>query len=255
MTNNNVTNNDLQLFSILYNNSRAQNILLYSIDFDSIRVNVQKIHNHTYPKLKKLWSFLSSWQFEEFGPLYGRDLIDNGFSDLQTNFDVIGDRVSDLNYQSLNQYVLKDNEIIKMPLLATIVIRAEICRSILPYLKENTRYIYVKEDQENQTNFKKDLNEYLYFLKYGKELKNKNQNISIHILDYDYNEFFPDTIICIDRFSFILFQQANRATVYGDIRAQPIYRIRASYSSIEPYELRDYRIHQTLPKISNQCKR
>lgn len=241
MTNNNVTNKDLQLFSILYNNSRAQNILLYSIDFDSIKVNVQKIHNHSYPKLKQLWLFLSSWQFEEFGPLYGRDLIANGFNDLQTIFNEIGNRVSDLNYQSLNQYVLKDNDIINIPLLATIVIHAEICRSILPYLKENTRYIYVKENQENQTTFEKGLNEYLYFLKYGKELESTNQNISIHVSDYEYKEFFPDTIICIDRLPFILFQQSDRATAYGDLRNQPIYRISTTYSSIEPYKLRDYR--------------
>lgn len=236
---NNITDKSIKLFLDTYHCLRRQNILLYSIDFNLIRFNCQRVYNYNYPKFNKLLNFLISWKCEKFGPLLGRDLIENGFNDLTTIFDEIGDRVTDSNNNPLNVYFIKENDILNLGLLASVILRVEIGHSLLPFIKNNTRYRFFEEGQKVQ-NFERSLNGYLDFLRFGKQLELNIPFIKVHIQDYILNEFYPETIIYINGHPYIKFQQSNMVTPYKDIRTKPIYRIHDTCTNSGEYELEDY---------------
>lgn len=213
-----------------YKAYQANKITLFSLDIDSIRL-IQEEHDYiVYHKINELLHFLLTRTYSSDKPLTGLELAKNGFRDILGAFSLSDISLTDCLHNDLDTYEIKEDTIIEPTLLGSRLWRLDVYNSLSPYLKRGNRYTFlVGSDEMKSKLFMDNVRVFTEFLHYSKDLQDRHPYVSVHLLDYSFNEFFPKVYICIQGRPYVIFEQANVACVFSDLRAHPYYKINDSF--------------------------
>lgn len=216
-----VEKSDGKFFREDYYNIRSRFLYLISENKISDNPHIEKIVIVPYEKIEDLIQYIENRDYAHRGPLRGRDLRINGFTEIIDEF-----KMPIKRYPNELCITFDDNEIINAQGLINKLVQLESYTALLPYFDKDKKSVYFIEGparigcSDDISKYLKEAKVYTNFIRMASELK-RNPYIELDIRDKNHPfVYFPTAYITFARRPYICFEQSNSITIPSHHRSK-----------------------------------